>query len=174
MQETGSDGIPRVGTSPRWGSCAASSKCSCKQAFLLASDGMTEERGHAPTSPRWDSYAPIIMPQAKPHFCTKAMPSPSGEGGRRGTSLTDEGSRRETIPVLSPSSAPSAESSRRRKERRRQRSRFLPTMAKTSVRRARTPHRGDAHNARLTPKGKPFERSIMPQGKPCFCAAWSI
>ena len=30
-----------VGTSPRWGSCAASSKCSCKQAFLLASDGMT-------------------------------------------------------------------------------------------------------------------------------------
>ena len=28
-------------TSPRWGSCAASSKCSCKQAFLLASDGMT-------------------------------------------------------------------------------------------------------------------------------------
>ena len=41
--------------------------------------------------------------------------------------------------------------SRRRKERRRQRSRFLPTMAKTSVRHARTPHRGDAHNARLTP-----------------------
>ena len=41
--------------------------------------------------------------------------------------------------------------SRRRKERRRQRSRFLPTMAKTPVRRARTPRRGDAHNARLTP-----------------------
>ena len=41
--------------------------------------------------------------------------------------------------------------SRRRKERRRQRPRFLPAMAKTSVRRARTPHRGDAHNARLTP-----------------------
>ena len=34
---------PRVGTSPRWGSCAASSKCSCKQAFLLASGGMTDE-----------------------------------------------------------------------------------------------------------------------------------
>ena len=31
------------------------------------------------------------------------------------------------------------------------RSRFLPTMAKTSVRRARTPHRGDAYHARLTP-----------------------
>ena len=30
-----------VGTSPLWGSCAASSECSCKQAFLLASDGMT-------------------------------------------------------------------------------------------------------------------------------------
>ena len=49
-------------TSPRWGSCAASSKCSCKQAFLLASDGMTKE-----------------------------------------------GSRRETIPVLSPSSVPSGQ-----------------------------------------------------------------
>ena len=31
-------------TSPRWGSCAASSKCFCKQVFLLASGGMTEER----------------------------------------------------------------------------------------------------------------------------------
>ena len=30
-------------TSPRWGSCAASSKCSCEQAFLLASDGMTDK-----------------------------------------------------------------------------------------------------------------------------------
>ena len=28
---------------------------------------------------------------------------------------------------------------------------LLPTMAKTSVRRARTPHRGDAYHARLTP-----------------------
>ena len=28
-------------TSPLWGSCAASSKCSCKQAFLLASGEMT-------------------------------------------------------------------------------------------------------------------------------------
>ena len=102
---------------------------------------------------------------ATPRLCAKAMPSPSGEGGRRGTSLTDEGSRRETIPVLSPSSAPSAESSRRRKERRRQRSRFLPTMAKTSVRRARTPHRGDAHNARPTPHGEAFLFSRLP----CDC-----
>ena len=30
-------------TSPLWGSCAVSSKCSCKQAFLLASGGMTGE-----------------------------------------------------------------------------------------------------------------------------------
>ena len=44
-------------TSPLWGSCAASSECSCKQAFLLASGGMTEEWGHAPTSPRWGSCA---------------------------------------------------------------------------------------------------------------------
>ena len=46
--------------------------------------------------------------------------------------------------------------SRRRKERRRQRSRFLTAMTKTSVRRARTPHRGDAHNVRLTPQGEAF------------------
>ena len=56
------------------------------------------------------------------------------------------------VPLPSPSSPPSAESSRRRKEQRRQRSRFLPTMAKTSVRRARTPHRGDAYHARLDRK----------------------
>ena len=83
-----SRGAPPL-TSPHWGSCAASSKCSCKQVFLLASDGMTEERGHAP------NFAPLGLV-------------------------------------------------------RRRRSRFLPAMAKTSVRRARTPHRGDAHNARLT------------------------
>ena len=44
------------------------------------------------------------------------------------------------------------------------RSRFLPAMAKTSVRRARTPHRGDAHNARLTPLhrgGKDRELSMI-------------
>ena len=29
-------------TSPLWGSCAVSSKCSCKQAFLLASGGMAK------------------------------------------------------------------------------------------------------------------------------------
>ena len=33
--------VAKAPTSPRWGSCAASSKCSCKQAFLLASGGMT-------------------------------------------------------------------------------------------------------------------------------------
>ena len=32
-------------TSPRWGSCAASSKCSCKQAFLLASFGSSLGEG---------------------------------------------------------------------------------------------------------------------------------
>ena len=54
------------------------------------------------------------------------------------------------------------------------RSRFLPAMAKSSVRRARTPHRGDAHNARLTPLhrgGKDRELSIMPQGKSHLSAA---
>ena len=82
--------------------------------------------------------------------------------GGRCHEVTDEGSSRATVPLPSPSSPPSAESSRRRKERRRQRSRFLPTMAKTSVRRARTPHRGDAHNARLTPKGKASLFSRLP------------
>ena len=67
-----------------------------------------------------------------------------------------------TVPLLSPSSPPSSEPSRRRKERRRQRSRFLPTMAKTSVRRARTPHRGGAHNARFTPQGEAFLFSRLP------------
>ena len=60
------EGSPRKGqraegaslTLPRWGSCAASSKCSCKQAFLLASDGMTEERGCALTPSLW-ARAPI-------------------------------------------------------------------------------------------------------------------
>ena len=35
-------------------------------------------------------------------------------------------------------------------------------MAKTSVRHARTPHRGDAHNARLTPQGEAFLFSRLP------------
>ena len=35
--------VAKAPTSPQWGSCAASSKCSCKQAFLLASGGMTGE-----------------------------------------------------------------------------------------------------------------------------------
>ena len=39
----------------------------------------------------------------------------------------------------------------------------LPTMAKTSVRRARTPHRGDAYHARLTPcTGEAYEDSTTP------------
>ena len=68
--------------------------------------------------------------------------------------------------------------SRRRKERRRRRSRFLSTMAKTSVRRARTPHRGDAHNARLTPlhgggKEQPRGRGWR-AGAYAFCCCFVI
>ena len=76
----------------------------------------------------------------------------------------------EHISLPSPSSPPSAETSRRRKERRRQRSRFLPAMAKTSVRHARTPHRGDAHNAWLTPhhgEAFPSRHSAMRRSRLC-------
>ena len=45
-------------TSPRWGSCAASSKCSCKQAFLLASGGMTGE-GAPPVLRPVGAHAPL-------------------------------------------------------------------------------------------------------------------
>ena len=56
-------------TSPLWGSCAVSSKCSCKQAFLLASGGMTEERGRAlGTSPRWGSCAALSECSCKRAF----------------------------------------------------------------------------------------------------------
>ena len=62
---------PRVGTSPLWSSCAASSKCSCKQAFLLCRYfaplelvrrlvEMLLQAGISPcvgTSPRWGSCA---------------------------------------------------------------------------------------------------------------------
>ena len=43
-------------TSPLWGSCAASSKYSCKQTFLLASDGMTE------SSPCYNHAARKVAP----------------------------------------------------------------------------------------------------------------
>ena len=62
----------------------------------------------------------------------------------------------EHVSLPSPSSPPSAETSWRRKERRRQRSRFLPAMAKTSVR-----------HARLTPiMGKPFPPVIPNEAQP--------
>ncbi len=69
-----------VGTSPRWGLCAASSKCSCKQAFLLASDGMTEERGHAPTSSLWGSCTALPNAPASGHFSSRSD-GMTGEGG---------------------------------------------------------------------------------------------
>ena len=68
-------------TSPRWDSCAASSKCSCKQAFLLASDGMTEERDTpcSRTLPRWGSCAASSKCSCKQAFLL-ASGGMTGEG----------------------------------------------------------------------------------------------
>ena len=89
--------------------------------------------------------------------------SPKGfSPGRRSAEGGDEGDGKGTAALLDPSSVTSCYLSQRRKERRRQRSRFLPTMAKASVRCARTPHGGDAHNAQLTPRGKAFIPRPLP------------
>ena len=66
-----SRGAPPL-TSPHWGSCAASSKCSCKQVFLLASDGMTESSpcyNHAARKVAPFSRLPCNIPQKFKNFC---------------------------------------------------------------------------------------------------------
>ena len=100
--------------------------------------------------PRFANFAPSGLVRRFVEMLLQAGISPRvGRNDERGVT---QGNDSRSFPLISPFGT----ASRRRKERRRQRSRFLPAMAKTSVRHARTPHRGDAHNARLTPQGEAF------------------
>ena len=117
------------------------------------------------------SLAPCDRPTKTFHVFAGAL----CKGGQRGDCSAKNRAGMTTLPSALFNRLPR---SRRRKERRRQRSRFLPTMAKTSVRRARTPHRGDAHNARLTPlhrggKEQPRGRGWR-AGAYAFCCCFVI
>ena len=120
-------------TSPRWSSCAASSKCSCKQAFLLASggmavgagatgrgasDGMTDEGGMK-AFPLGVSRALFASPRCGVRARRTevfAIVGKNRDRWRRRSlrrrdrchEVTDEGASGATVSLPSPSSPPSA------------------------------------------------------------------
>ena len=162
------------------GSCAASSECSRKRAFLLASDGMTWGKrrweaafpraftafplgGRCLHSRRMRGYArrsravPLISPfgtaspQGEAAFPRAFSTFPLGGRWLRSRRMRGYARRSRAVPLINPSGT----ASRRRKENAASVTVFAHNV-KNSVRRTRTPHRGDAHNARLTPQGEAF------------------